>query len=195
MWRWVRYAMLALLVALSVGFVYARLTLFRGVPWRALRGHGVYAVEWGGGSRTIGASLDGDGLVLERNASEFSYRDKGDAPSWRFTRRAAPLWNMCGTGMDQYLPAGRFERYGIQCAIGTWVAHDGHRRSHFRAQSPHWLNASISGSWPVLALVSVVRRHRKHPQGHCQRCGYDLRATPDRCPECGGVPGTIGATA
>ena len=38
----------------------------------------------------------------------------------------------------------------------------------------------------VLAFVFHVLRSKPRKRfGYCRKCGYDLRATPDRCPECG----------
>jgi hypothetical protein len=46
---------------------------------------------------------------------------------------------------------------------------------------PYWI--PIAAVAVVFVLTLAVRR--RPPAGHCQRCGYDLRASPDRCPECG----------
>lgn len=52
---------------------------------------------------------------------------------------------------------------------------------------PLWM---IAVPLAVLPAVWVAVRMRSKPAGRCRNCGYDLRATPDRCPECGHVAET-----
>lgn len=53
-----------------------------------------------------------------------------------------------------------------------------------------WLVVSVWVWLPILAIAGYRHRERRRWQrlGKCRSCGYDLRATPGRCPECGKVP-------
>jgi hypothetical protein len=58
-------------------------------------------------------------------------------------------------------------------------------------QAPFWFPLAITGLLPARAIYRRARNHARcrHAQrGLCPTCGYDLRATPERCPECGAIP-------
>jgi hypothetical protein len=50
---------------------------------------------------------------------------------------------------------------------------------------PLWFPLAMATILPMVWLISRYRHANRHRRGLCSRCGYDLRATPEQCPECG----------
>lgn len=64
-----------------------------------------------------------------------------------------------------------------------------------RVSAPWWSIMVACALLPVRSGVRRIRASRRAGSMLCRVCGYDLRATPERCPECGTVAGAIPPSA
>jgi hypothetical protein len=101
-------------------------------------------------------------------------------PRWRFNSQPARAvswehrWWFLGFGYwNVRYPAGPAHR-GLH-PVGVTV--------------PHWFIATLFAIPPTIWARRGWRERRKRKRverGLCAACGYDVRANPERCPECGG---------
>jgi hypothetical protein len=109
------------------------------------------------------------------------------------------FWQWQGSRRDDHVPATDAPRRragGFEYTTGTYPYSKDYG---FKAGSqwyryiivPYWSLTCAFALLPALAAGTWwrrLRRRRSTRRGMCPACGYDLRATPGRCPECGTVP-------
>jgi hypothetical protein len=80
-------------------------------------------------------------------------------------------------------PGGSILPYGPSAVspLAPWLA-----ASPYQAIIiPYWAIALLIGAYPLGQLRRRIRAALRRRRNCCTACGYDLRSSADRCPECG----------
>jgi hypothetical protein len=160
---------LSLVLALALAGLWVR------SYWLADSLHWVGVVEPGGWGRLLGLDCGGGGAAIHVGAYAGSTERYGAPGRWRWQSRDARPVDYAGGSWGQ--------RLGFKYAS--------QRGGDFRWRAvvfPLWVPTVLFAALPLARGAMFVRRRRRVRGGHCVKCGYDLRATPERCPECGAVP-------
>jgi hypothetical protein len=108
---------------------------------------------------------------------------------------------------DRLIAAEGWGRWGfgslrttfVQSARGNWdrlPSNDVLADDYEKLVIPDWAIVVLMLVLPIRWVSAYIgARQTSSRIGCCRKCGYDLRGTPDRCPECGTVPSNRHAPA
>ena len=88
--------------------------------------------------------------------------------------------------LNGHLPAPGVRIQGFDGWRTNWKPHcEMNRQFYGHVALPLWPLVMIFGSTLWVTLRPLCRRRKRKKLGLCVKCGYDLRASKERCPECG----------
>lgn len=173
MWRRVRHHVFTLACAVSL----VAALCFVGLWWRS---YGVIdAVVGSGGGRFDIKSWRGQVMVTvslgQRLPNALGWRSMSAGDTHLGDKPLDAGYRLRGAGFAYQADTfGRGRRQWTEVAVAV----------------PHWFLIAVLLAGPAMWCAGAVRRRRL--VGCCQRCGYDLRASGDGCPECGWKGGESG---
>ena len=143
---------------------------------------------------TISLQSAGGGLRLHLRSHpaangipEVHRADLSTQVNWEWRSIRGPKTPAYPITSDEFAAAGPFARKWRLLLL------DGQKPTGFAAHAdrqmtivvPLWVIALPLAVPPLLYLYAFARRRRRFAANHCRTCGYDLRASSGRCPECG----------
>jgi hypothetical protein len=135
-----------------------------------------YTRKAGGQFRSWGLSNFGGSVIYMSASGALTRRDP--EPGW--------TWGSGAKRADSFLV--RWSHYGFWGFSSNMYGGAADGGIPFtQAGVPHWFIVLITGMLPAGRGIRFWLRNRRNYGTFCRKCGYDLRATPDRCPECGAI--------
>jgi hypothetical protein len=110
---------------------------------------------------------------------------------YRFITPPVPAAEAYRAAAFRGAPAQLHILLGFRWGVTMLIAPEGYGRARFLDIPIGYailLGLALPSARLWLAMTHRRRRKRSQQLGLCPHCGYDLRATPDQCPECGRIP-------
>lgn len=109
-------------------------------------------------------------------------------PSFRYLRHVRHIVYARDEDDEMPVVAGAFVFTRPAFFGFNWSRGSGPGGTFLSLAVPYWALALMFVVLPLIRVGHRLRHQRCRRQTLCQKCGYDLRMTPERCPECGTVP-------